>query len=81
MSNFNKLKARYSKREKDLLIEHPLGFNTGSDGHMLYDFLRQLKGELEDRGYDITTLKFEVSPKLPNIEKFKTLTEKLGKPN
>lgn len=28
------------------------------------------------RGYDVTTMKFEISPKLPNYERFNGLSEK-----
>ena len=63
-----KLKCRWSKGKKDLLFYYP----NKADGHFLhgffsynrydslgheYNFIR----DLESRGYDITTLKFEIS--------------------
>lgn len=32
--------------------------------------------EMTDRGYDVRTMKFEISPKLPNYERFNGLSEK-----
>jgi len=72
-----KLSARWSKRERDLLISYP----SKPDGHLLYNMLTmkrcRLDGtqpngitydkafteELEERGYDITTLKFSIERK------------------
>lgn len=72
----NKLKVNYSKRERDLMIHHPLGIGTKADAHFLSGFFNQeFSDELTRRGYDITTLKFEVKPLLPNIKKFPTLSE------
>ncbi|PRY38493.1 hypothetical protein CLV58_109220 [Spirosoma oryzae] len=59
----NKLRVKWSKREKDFMGYYPLGISTKSDLHYLFwkvinDDLRK---ELEERGYDLTTLKFEVT--------------------
>ena len=58
----NKLRARYSKREKDILITYPKGILTKSDGHYLAGkvFSDEFVEEIKSRGYDITTLKFEI---------------------
>jgi len=59
----DKLRVDWSKGESDVLIHFPLGFGTKSDGHYISavfdkDFLR----EMQERGYDTATLKFEISP-------------------
>jgi hypothetical protein len=65
------LRARWSKREKDILISFP----SKPDGHLLQIYLNcerysfdgtimpSLVKELESRGYDITTLKFSIQRK------------------
>lgn len=70
--NPNKLTAKWSKRERDIIFHYP----SKPDGHLLYIVLcceRQTSGfdgavfspslveELKRRGYDITTLRFEVT--------------------
>lgn len=57
---------------------HPLGFMTQTDAHYLFDkvFTKEFVKEMTDRGYDVTTMKFEISPKLPNYERFNGLSEK-----
>lgn len=66
------LSMRWSKREKDLLINYP----SKPDGHLLHcrlnsprfdgDYQPMLPSfveELQARGYDITTLRFSVKRK------------------
>jgi len=59
----NKLRARWSKREKDILLIHPLGIMTRCDGAYLAFkvFNNEFVKEMVDRGYDITSLKFEIT--------------------
>lgn len=75
----NKLKVNWSKKEKDLLITYPLGLGTVCDGHYIADlFNKSVVKELSDRGYDIKTLKFEISvdPNHPDFNKnFPTLAK------
>ena len=60
----NKLRAKWSKRESDVMIYYP----DKRDGALLHHYLTQpdiytgntLLQELDSRGYDITTLKFEI---------------------
>ena len=60
-----KLRFRWSKREKDFLISFP----NKPDGHLVHGFFegymsgQDFLKELEKRGYDLTTLKFEVTRK------------------
>lgn len=71
----NKLKAFWSKKESDVMIEFPLGVGTRSDGHWLSGiFNEQLTNELKQRGYDVESMKFEITVK-PTLrpEKFATL--------
>ena len=71
---YRKLRAFYSKRERDTMFEHPTGFYTKSDAHFLHGiFTKEMQKELEIRGYDWTTFKFEISPKLPD-DRFPTLS-------
>lgn len=69
----NKLRARWSKSEKDVLFTYPLGVGTKCDGAYLADevFNKEFIQEMIDRGYDIKTLKFEIkiNPEQENFEK------------
>ena len=71
------LKVRWSKKEKDILFEYPrrcdgalLHYYMGSDipihdfsFEKSYELRKSLFKELEDRGYDLTTLKFSIKLK------------------
>lgn len=79
-----KLTAYWDKKENCIGAYHPLGFMTQTDAHYLFDkvFTKEFVKEMTDRGYDVTTMKFEISPKLPNYERFNGLSEKYyGKEN
>lgn len=69
----NKLKMRWSKREKDILIDYPLGILTKADANYLfsYVFTDEFQKEFIKRGYDITTIKFEITVD-PKSERFET---------
>jgi hypothetical protein len=60
-----KLTYKWSKRENDYLINYP----RKCDGHLLYGFfegcmgVKEFLAELEKRGYDLKTLKFEIKEK------------------
>ena len=73
-----KLTAYWIKKENCIGAYHPLGFMTQTDAHYLFDnvFTKEFVKEMTDRGYDVTTMKFEISPKLPNYERFNGLSEK-----
>ena len=63
----------------DVVLCWPLGKLTKADGAWLSGiFNREFIEELERRGYDKTTLRFEVSPKFPTTrpDKFGTLNKK-----
>ena len=67
----NELKVKWSKKENDHLISFP----KSSDGSLIHDYLfydqywfggkskKALIKELEERGYDLTTLKFSIKKK------------------
>jgi hypothetical protein len=59
----NKLKVKWSKQEKDIKCWYPLGIGTKSDMHYLFGeiFTLEFIKEIQNRGYDITTLKFEIT--------------------
>lgn len=60
--NVTKLKAYWDKESDDLSVEFPLGWNTNKDGsYLLKTFSKEFLEELKARGYDLKTLKFEVS--------------------
>ena len=73
-----KLTAYWDKKENCIGAYHPLGFMTQTDAHYLFDnvFTKEFVKEMTDRGYDVTTMKFEISPKLPNYERFNGLSKK-----
>lgn len=62
----DKLRAYWSKKEGDLMLFHPLGINTKSDAHYLSVLLEEVPEELERRGYDKTTFRLSISPKIGN---------------
>ena len=63
MKSHHKLKATWSKKERDVMLHYPLGQGTRADGHYLSGiFNKAFTDELSNRGYDVSTLKFEVSP-------------------
>lgn len=71
----NKLQAFWSKKERDIMLNYPLGVLTKSDGHWLSGIFNEaFTNELTARGYDVTTLKFSVMVK-PELrpDKFETL--------
>lgn len=75
---YKKLRSFYSKRERDTMFEHPTGLHTKSDAHYLHGiFTKEMQEELEARGYDWGTFKFEISPKLPN-DKFPSLSSDIS---
>ena len=76
MKRNNKLTAYWSKKEEDIEVYKPLSRYNGIYGYLFNNvFNHDFRKEMEERGYDITTMKFEICPKLPNEEKFPTLTE------
>ena len=67
MKLYDKLRAYWSKRERDIMLFHPLGVSTSSDAHWLSGiFNKQFTDELERRGYDVTTMKFSIEPQKGN---------------
>lgn len=65
MKATDKLRVYWSKKENDLMFFFPLGQQTKCDASYLYSavFSAEVLRELEARGYDLTTIKFEISPK------------------
>jgi hypothetical protein len=68
----NSLAIEWSKKERDFVFFHPPGSQTKTDSHYLHVKLGTSKEpqssffqELEERGYDLTTLRFSIC-KLPN---------------
>lgn len=67
MKKADKLRAYWSKREADVMLFHPLGCATKCDAHYLSGlFNAEFQKEMESRGYDMATFKFEISPKIGN---------------
>ena len=64
MKAADKLRAYWSKREADVILYHPLGVCTKSDGHYLAGiFDKEFTRQMDVRGYDVETLRFEICPK------------------
>ena len=76
MKIYKKLTAKWSKRENDIVYVYPYGIQTKCDASYLNDKLEEIRVEMEKRGYDWQTMKFEVSPRLPNFERFPALSGK-----
>lgn len=75
-----KLRAKWSKREGDIMLYYPLGRGTKSDGAYLAltIFNKEFVKEMEQRGYDITKMRFEIPIKEgARPEKFETLHKEL----
>jgi hypothetical protein len=63
----DKLRVTWSKRDRTTLYHYPLGSQTKCDGGFLSGHITEaLANELEERGYDKTTLKFSIEPKKGN---------------
>lgn len=70
MKPTDKLRAWWSKRERDVMLYHPLGFETKRDANFLSGvFGKEFTKELDERGYDLATLRFSIAPK-PGNERF-----------
>jgi hypothetical protein len=67
MKAIDKLRAYWDKKERDLAFHWPGGVSTKCDAHYLCSiFTEEFWKELDARGYDVTTLKFEICPKNGN---------------
>lgn len=63
MRSQDKLRASWSRRERDVMLHNPLGQSTTSDSYWLAGvFNKEFTDELARRGYDPTTLRFSVEP-------------------
>lgn len=63
----NKLKARWSQRQRDIVLVWPAGQCTRADAAWLSTvFNKKFTEELQRRGYDPRTIKFSVSPRQGN---------------
>lgn len=84
IKNRDKLRAewKYDKEENtyDLVVDYPLGVQTNTDaGYLLsHVFTQNFINEIQKRGYDISTMKFEISPKIPTSrpDKFETINNR-----
>ena len=66
------------KHNYDLVVSWPMMCQGSCDGSWIFSnvFTDEVKAEFEKRGWDITTLKFSIAPKLVNPtrpERFSTL--------
>jgi len=78
-----KLRANWSKKEKDIIVNYPLGVGTKRDCNYLFHkcFNNEFVEEMSSRGYDIESLKFEISIKKgARLDKFETLNKQLINP-
>ena len=86
ISEKDKLRVYYGhddedKRNYDLVVSWPVMKLGSSDGSWIFSrvFTQEVRDELEKRGWDLTTLKFSIAPKLVNPtrpERFTTLLNK-----
>lgn len=68
----------YDKHNYDLVVSWPMMCQGSCDGSWIFSniFTEENRKEFERRGWDITTLKFSIAPKLVNPtrpERFSTL--------
>jgi hypothetical protein len=68
MKKRDKLHAHWSEKENDLICWHPLGQQTQCDASYFFSEIldKDKCMELKRRGYDLSTLKFEISPSKGN---------------
>lgn len=60
------------------MLHYPMGFGTTSDGHYLSGiFSKEFQREMTNRGYDITTMRFEINPRAGN-PKFRSQRQEGG---
>lgn len=81
IKNKDKLRVYWDHNEDDLVVSWPMMCQGSCDGGWIFSnfFTDDVKKEFERRGWDITTLKFSIAPKLVNPtrpEKFTTLLKK-----
>lgn len=75
MKATDKLRVTWCKKEKTVLFHYPLGSQTKCDCGFLSGYItEELANELEERGYDKTTLKFSIEPQKGN-ERFASQRE------
>jgi len=68
----------HDKYDYDLVVSWPMMRQGQCDGGWIFSevFTKEVRAEFERRGWDITTLKFSIAPKLVNPtrpERFSTL--------
>ncbi len=67
MKQEDKLRAYWSKGERDIMLHWPGGESTRADGHYLSGlFDKEFTEEMKRRGYDLRTLKFSIEPMAGN---------------
>ena len=71
----------YDKYNEDLIVSWPMMRMGSCDGSWIFSnvFTDEVRAEFEKRGWDITTLKFSIAPKLVNPtrpDRFTTLLKK-----
>ena len=73
-----KLRMIYDKRKGKAIVHHPPGVATDGDADYIYAFFdRKFGDHMKKLGYDLKTLKFEISP-MPNKRRFKGQDGALG---
>lgn len=82
----DRLRVHWSKEECDLMAHWPTMVQGSSDASWLFGhvFTEEARKELTKRGWDITTLRFSIAPKLGNPtrpERFKKLMKKYNTDN
>lgn len=68
MRAVDKLRVRWGRRAKDLMFYWPTAAGAKSDAHYLHArvFTEEFMQEMKKRGYDLTTLRFEIAPQIGN---------------
>jgi len=63
MKAADKLRATYSRKERDVILHFPLGTSTVTDANYLTGvFNKAFTDEMEKRGYNLATMKFSIEP-------------------
>ena len=62
-----RIRVWWSKKERDLMVTCDPGTETSAGRVILNVFSEDVLIELDRRGYDTTTIRFQIRKKLPNV--------------
>lgn len=58
-----RIRVYWSKTEKDLMVNWDAGCSSSTANYIICNFTKSFIDELEKRGYDVSTLRFQIRKK------------------